>query len=312
MSWVTPVKKVLKRSFDDWNEASALFETPGAPNPYFFVTPEVVRSDLNKPDYRSYFQMPVRKKMKMTVVRRRRGRRVVRKRTIGRRRRSNWKVRARRQIGKPLQQKAAVKTALSSESLNFAMNNNTLYSFDLDRIPLQGTGKNQRDSDRVNIRGIRTMVSFCNSLGGSTGPTGLPNMIHVNFAWIGLKREDANNLELDFFRSDADQRGSGFANAPPIFSKYQAINTDKFVVLKHKRISLNPHLAGIPGYSYTRKFWMPIKRQVVFEAPTDVQPQEGRMLFVCWAIGAFYNGGTTQADICRLSIRNVLFFTDDN
>jgi len=310
--YVTPVKNIIKRAFTDYNDAAGHTDYFGAPDPYYFVTPEPLReysnSPVRSPARRSNIQMRPTKRMRMTVRRRKRIRirRVVR--TKRKRVKRMFGKSARTEIGKPLGFKINVKSCVTSNVLNFDVGNQTLYSLDLDVIPF-GSSKNQRDLDRVTIRGIRTEFAICNTMATVAAPTP-NNFMCLNMAWVGLKQDTAANLELDFFKGYANERASAFSPINTLSMMRRELNTDKFAILKRKRYYMYPQQTGNSTQFVCRKVWVPVKRQIMFEAESDTQPKEGRMVLLFWVTGVFDPANTTRALTAEATITNIAFFTD--
>lgn len=307
--------KRLKRSFDDWNEASGLVEPAGNPNPYFFLGSDQLRTELTRPSYRSYFQMRPAKRAKMNhyagtalARRRRRGRRM--KRRFKKRR--GYKRKVMQHVGDAKTRGVPTKTRVTGLAGTGVLN--TLEHADLDQFLIntcvQGPSRNERDMDRIQVAGFMTdLIVF---------PTGnLP--IHLNIAWIANKSEisvdDTNAIVLTrFLRGYEEQRQIPLNNTRSTIELCNTpINSDAWAVIKHKRYVLT----GREGATYNdrgsilrKKFWIPIKREFRFTDIAQTVPNNGLVYFVLWATNALAVTGTTQANIAQYQMRTVMFFRD--
>jgi hypothetical protein len=113
-----------------------------------------------------------------------------------------------------------------------------LYTTDLTNIG-QGDAINQRDRHTVELMGVK----LCMELTALSN-----NPLYVNVAVVHLKNTDAP-LNQDFFRSSGGPtRGTDF-NESLNSNEFHSLpmNTDKFVVLSHKRYRLNGGVPQFPG-----------------------------------------------------------------
>lgn len=305
---VTPVKS-LKRAFDDWNVASQE-ENTGTPDPYFWLRPT------------NFQNMPVRKKRRLnrtvTRGRSRRRRRVFRKRL--RRmpaRRKNLKF-----VGDRPSRGPFVKTVVNRTA---TLTMNTLEHGDPDWWSInyvkRGTAKNERDSSKIVCRGIRTEIFLY------TNPK---EPVFLNMAWICNKSERALTDEFvptqeDFFRSYDQFRSRSIGAPNPAYNGMEihmnAINTDVWAVLKHKRMVFwgrESNTYWDRGSFKIKRFWMPIKKEFRFNDDSSIPenetqiPNNGSIFLVIWASQADLPAGSTKANIVQYWCRNIMYFTDDD
>jgi len=136
------------------------------------------------------------------------------------------------------------------------------------------------------------------------------NFMCLNMAWVGLKQDTALNIELDFWKSFTTERAGAFSPAGSITMMRRELNTDKFAILKRKRYYMYPQQTGNSTQFVSRKVWVPIKRQIMFETESDTQPKEGRIILLYWVTGVFDPASTVRALTGQASIQNYTFFTD--
>lgn len=299
------------RAFDDWNEASAFVETPGNPNPYFFLSRATFKSDRAKKPYRSYFQMrPFKKRRLNPPARRRRVRRVFRRRRL--RRRPSYKRRVLSKVGDTKTNLIPPKYRLTSQSIGVVtLQVNTLASWTINTCP-KGTTRNTRDHDKIDCRGIRTDLYFQNM---NVQPT------IVNVAWIVNKAElaisDTNAINLvSFLRGYEENRGYTLDGTAcgTIEGAFGQINSDLWSIIKHKRYLLEGRLANqglATNKSYMmRKFWIPIRREFRFNNDTDAFPSNGNMYLVMWASLSNAGPATVLSNVVNYQQRTIMCFKD--
>lgn len=297
----------IKRSFEYYNEAASNTDYFGNPDPYYFARPGFLANQM---------AMRPRKRARTTApVRRRRFKRVVRK--FKKRRASYARKQGRLAFAESKSRAIDVKyrvmvniptTIIAHGSINGIVT-------PLDGINF-GQARNERDSDAIFIRGIRTEMIISNF--NTTEPT------FLNCAWIGAKSPESTQgggggLGLNFFRGYGAERGEDFA-APAIQSSLELtrgeINTDHWAVLKHKRYLLQAQ-GGIAVGSIQRgsdrvfKWWVPVKREFKFERQTSPNSKTP-IFFVYWVSKFLANGGTIQGTCARVQVRCITAFTDSN
>lgn len=145
----------------------------------------------------------------------------------------------------------------------------------------QGTEVNQRQRNVLNIQGIQILAEIKNR---SADP------LLLNIAVIASK--GTSGIEVaDFFRDQALDRACDFSSAlSSIELHHLPINTDKYIVLRHKRYTLQPGATGGTniitnhGQSWmTLDWWLPFKRQVRYDSSSANNPEDGNVTLVWWA-----------------------------
>jgi hypothetical protein len=150
----------------------------------------------------------------------------------------------------------------------------------------------QRNRDLANIRGLHITFELLNE-------TAAP--LYFNWALVHPKAADLLVTSDGFFRGEGNNRGLDFSTSLSAMDFHlRAINSDKYVVLKHKRMMLN--FSGSVGVNYQSgvgKNWAKfqsftkINRQVRFDGETPL-PINGQVFLVYWA-DQFMNVETSAA-----------------
>lgn len=175
----------------------------------------------------------------------------------------------------------------------------TQYIHSLLDIP-QGTAINQRERNVINMRGIKLCMeikSLCNE------------PLYINVAVLAPKDGVTAVSTNDFFRaSGATERARDFSitcNSNEFHCL--PINTDRYTILKHKRLRIIPQGAGttttvsLNGFSYANlNWWIPIKRQIRFNADTG-SPVSGEVSLVYWA-DKFHTAAGTAISTDQFSV----------
>lgn len=159
----------------------------------------------------------------------------------------------------------------------------TQYGFEITAIP-QTTAIDTRERQVINLRGFK----FCIQLQNLSDK---PMVYHVA---IVAPKSSVDTLSPDsFFRGTGDTRGIDFDNNLNANDfRCRGINTDKYTILKHKRIYLKElstgatgitnGFYGASGYSYrTADMYVPLRRQLRYEKD-QVGCQNGAVYFVHW------------------------------
>lgn len=140
----------------------------------------------------------------------------------------------------------------------------TLYSTDLTEISQTTTNAiNQRQRDMLYMSGTKLCFEVANA---RTKP------LYVNIAVVHSKKDNDTVGTVgtgDFFRSNGDARTQSFSDALSSLEFHcLPLNSDRFNVLTHKRMVLDPLTAGSgytasDGKSFTSvDLWVPVKRQI--------------------------------------------------
>lgn len=170
-----------------------------------------------------------------------------------------------------------------------------LYYQDMTNIS-RGTTLSQRQRDVVNCRGFM-IDGYFRTITQTTG-AGLPSDVYMlNVAVLAPEVPQATRevLGTDFFRAmdDGDKRTTDFATTLGTIDLHKLpINTDKFVVLKHKRYMMNTFGAQHKGWMKKIKWWIPLKRQLVYNSTAGTSCQSP-VYFVYWCCRGFQ---TAQVD----------------
>lgn len=223
--------------------------------------------------------------------------RFARKYVVGRARRSFQKVGER--IGT---------TNARTEATNTAgiLNTRTLYNValnDLDR----GTALNQRERDHVRFSGVKCCIEYRNASG---------QPLYLNVAVIGLKATSGNVPDTqNFFRGSTDSRTISFSTAlTSIQFHCLPINTDDYVIMRHKRMLLASDLQGEGAYKSdgrafgSMEFYVKINRQIRY-FPESTVPTDGRIFLVYWADKHGEPGGAlAQSNAFVFNMRHVQYY----
>lgn len=179
----------------------------------------------------------------------------------------------------------AKKVAFNQDST--ARDTRTLYATNLISIA-RGQSLNERERDIINFRGVRICNNFYNN---GTAP------LFLNVAVVSRKDADSTIPPDtdDFFRSlDSDTRGQAFNNSlSAIAFRCLPINTDKYLVHKHKRYTLQGDANGSgwlhSGPSYkTMKWYIPFKRQIRYDSDKGGSFSYNANLYLVWWCDAMY------------------------
>jgi len=256
---------------------------------------------------------PMRRRQSLPAVRRRSSRRykTVRKRRYGSKRRSNWKVRARREVGKPIRHTVPTKCANIASVMKTNAEHGILGAARMTTIPF-GTNVINRDTNRVELRGLRFLWYLRNL---QTSPT------VFNLAIVAPKSNETTSLtNANFFRGTFN-RGTNLDRGTHngLTLTYRSINTDLYSVLYRKRVWLNGVQAagGLQinsGSMKMMKKYLPVKREIQFNNDADTDPSDGNVWMVWWfsipdsVVGQ--TTGDTGATVAQFSYQSWVFFKD--
>lgn len=307
---VTP--SPIRRSFEYYNEAASNTDYFGHPDPYYFTRPGFLSNEMamvTRPFKRRRTTGPVR--------RRRRFKRVVRK---FKKRARFQKARGRLAFANPRSSKIDVKYRVMQDVQNTILPHGILnQSLALDGINF-GPARNERDSDAVFIKGIRTeLVISCRNN---------DQTCFFNIAWVGVKDQGIFNTST--LQIDQNLAGGGIARSyGPTRSQVldasgmnslaltrAELNTDVLAVLKHKRYMLQA-VGPTGGNSIQRgstlikKFWIPVKREFQYNAQTS-GTSRSPMYVIWWVARHNANVGTVQSTVAEIQIRSIVAFIDSN
>lgn len=223
---------------------------------------------------------------------------------------ASWLLRNRKRIGEaPGRGNAKRKTVIDENITN--KDTRTLYVYSLTDID-QGTNIDNRERRLANLRGWKICMEIKNK-------RDLP--LYVNIAVLSPKSGTvtAGVSVEDFFRaSSGSDRARDFDVALNGLEFHcLPINTDRYVILKHKRTRLVASAAGgdtvaLNGYSYMNLDWyIPLKRQIRYDGSTGDKIESGECFLVYWFDGFGANAATTAVvNSAQVTSRAVAFFRD--
>jgi hypothetical protein len=156
----------------------------------------------------------------------------------------------------------------------------------------EGNSINQRERQMVNMRGFKICIELRNIR---------DDPLYFNLAVIAPKGATATPVTPDFFRGSTDDRAIDFGTALTSNEFHcLPINTDKYVVLLHKRYRLGPS----PGATlYTNENsnnflnidrYVSLKRQLRW-SKDEQSAESGRVYVVHWAAAFGASTGTLPA-----------------
>jgi hypothetical protein len=125
---------------------------------------------------------------------------------------------------------------------------------------------------------------------------GSSDKVYANVAIISPKdMTAANTVSLNnFFKSNGATRCQDFSTVlPAIDFRCLAISTDQHDILKHKRMILGPNTSTEGGNSRTFNFYVPMKRQIRYDA-TGNTPAGKEAFLVYWFDQEHAAGGSPQ------------------
>lgn len=198
----------------------------------------------------------------------------------------------------------------TTDTQNQVLNTRQLYQFGMMDIA-QGTGIGERLRRVANVRGFKICMEVKNV---STEP------MYFNVAVLSVKSgaSQAGINNTDFFRASNNfNRGVDFGvtlNSNEFHCL--PINTDRYIILRHKRYRLVPPNAGSTvshrGLSYMNINWyIPLKRQIRWDEDTATNPEAGAVFLVFWSDLMFTAaGGVSQIGAMNVSTRTVTYFRE--
>lgn len=166
-----------------------------------------------------------------------------------------------------------------------------------------------RERDTVVIKGIKVCIEFRNFES---------HLLLCNLAILHPKTSlgAGNQVPVDeFFRSYGIDRARDFdpTTDTPNDLHCLPINTDRYVVLRHKRFTLGP--SGAMSTGATRQPWkqvdmyLKLNRQIRFEGADATDLREGQLYAVWWFDSPDAIAGTVPvASACRVLQRYVIYF----
>lgn len=234
------------------------------------------------------------------------------RRAYRRYRRSRQKF-SRTHIGGPVGYGTAKKRETVRET-QMIVQTRTLYRHELNTLPrdLGSIDNSSRFRDIVNVRGWKICMEIANT-------ASIP--IYLNVAVLSSKQqqigENANgdNFEPDFFR-DEGQRGVDFVdpNLSSIDYHCRPINSDKFVILKHKRYRLandtgSNYQSGASNSYKNINWWIPCRRQIRYEDGKET-PETGEVKLVYWTDRFLSGVQQLPSTTAQLNLRCITYFKE--
>lgn len=306
---VKQLGKLFSSDFVKYHNEALQEEQVGetGPDPYFWTRPEF---------YKDVAVMPYRKRSSYGRYSRRRRSGRSGRRSFGRGRASKKAKFSTRNIGEPVGT-ATTKTAVTTNQvIGVDVDTNSIYTDVLDNLA-KGIEIDERLRGIVNCRGFKLEFEWRNKL---------QTPLLMNIAVLAPKDGVDTGIAIpneDFFRSYEAIRAVNF---DPFMSSLElhmnAINTDKYTVLRHKRFTLaadrqevDPEAAVNTwqgsGKSYRLQRWyIKLNRQLRFDDSSPV-PRSGRVYLVFWCsvLGAPFGSGVVQ-DAVALKSRAVMYFRE--
>lgn len=214
---------------------------------------------------------------------------------------------ARRQVGQRITRRTTCKKRLVTQNQNVDRFNKILYFSLLTQVE-KGDDIDNRQRNLINLSGFNINMQVRNN-------RNLPCWFNV--AVIHDKTDSEAALDnVGFFRGYEDQRGLDFSTALLPSSYQWAINDDKYAVLFRKTYRLGM-ANNSTNYQEERtnsyreiKLWVPCKRQLRFNADSDVIPTQGRVYFVYWGVGWSDDPTTNVADSFITNLTTRMFWRD--
>lgn len=180
-----------------------------------------------------------------------------------------------------------------------------------------GMQDNQRMGTAVNLKGIKICTNWLNE------SLDVNNGLECHLAVIAPKENNAKSFaagefEEDFFGAwgfNGSNRAVNFSTAlSSIDFGCYPINTDKWVVLKHKRFNLSrvaqTH-APMNTYYQQHHFYLKINRQVQFSSMAENANPDNPIYLVWWCDNWMEQGGFAgRANQLRMECKAITYFTD--
>lgn len=198
------------------------------------------------------------------------------------RRRTNPNVgkRARTKFGERIGTSVAKRVLPTGQTPNFDLyDTRTQYRFSCLTLS-QGTALDERLRFIIQARGVK--ISFyCKNFSS--------NNLFFNIAVVTRKDNPSLMPSTEkWWRSNMQVRGFDFdvANAPMTFH-HASINTDRYMIHKHKRYTLNALTSSNGSSSWVhRKFYIKLNRQIEYENVPDgntTEPTQDNLYLIWWA-----------------------------
>lgn len=237
-------------------------------------------------------------------------------RTIGRSFKNyRAKKRARRSIGRSVKQAAPSKIFASSNvTVAAGLNTKVLNFSELTDIPQKGGTDNLQRTVRTRqtafVKGFKVCLNAVNT-------TNVP--LHWNVAVLAKRTNDQQVIDnTDFFRSyNSENRAESFSSANLTGLDYacRPINSDRFIVLKHKRMLVAPvssssfYNGGNSSNYRHLEFYTKLGRTLTWEARQDVDADQ-KVWLVMWCSVFASDAGATSVPGLTYYRRTITYFKD--
>ena len=269
-----------------------------------YVIPTKKFSGARMPYQRSYARYPRRRRY-------RRGYRRARKF----RKRSSYRRKRVRFIGYPIGS-GTCKRVLTQNVSGQSLDTRTLYSRNLTFLA-QGTANdiNTRQRQMINLRGFKIRFNI-QTLTGAQRWYFHWALIAEKSRTRGIPESQDNAISgTNFFRGNGSSRGIDFQNSLSGNEiNFLGINQDEYVVLKHKRMLLDPVSTNGDNHQWQRhvSMYIPIKRQVRYDPSYGDCPTDGAIWSVWWCEGmnGVGSGATPQTNWANIDQFVVTYFRE--
>lgn len=228
-------------------------------------------------------------------------------RTIGRAYRK-YRKRVRSRIGERVGKQNCKRDITNNVAIQVTKTTRTLYNTELTSLPA-GTSENQRERQIANIRGFKICLELRNA---TTTP------MWFNLAIISDKVDPRNTPgTTDFFRAYGADRTQDFATTLSSNEFHcLPINTDRYYVLKHKRMCLGATTLESASYIENKRnnymalnLWVPLKRQLRFPLGSGTPHQAIYMVY--WFDKVLTDAGTAGTiNAVNWMERVIIYFKD--
>lgn len=221
---------------------------------------------------------------------------------------------SRKHVGESNQTYTSKASDTTNDLNEAARSTRTLYAYSLTNLT-KGTNENQRLRSMVNCRGFK----ICHEMRTSNNASA---PLYANCAVIAPKHtEQARDLIplTEFFRANFTERSRDFNNSLTGLEFHcTPINTDEWVVLRHKRYILNPQSNSVyrseHGSTYkTINWWIPMKRQLRYNSTgngLDNLPTDGQVFFVFWFAAFGSASGATPAQLASTTTKCIMYYRE--
>lgn len=213
-------------------------------------------------------------------------------------------------IGKPVGESGVKRTTQLNN--NVSVGTRSIHAVNCTQIA-QGNEIDQRERRSANLRGI----SFCIEMRNTS-----ERPLYVNMAVVHVKGcHDVNTVHEEFFRGEDTARAIDFNDTLSSNELHcLPLNTDKFVVLSHKRLLLNgPKESMVQDYNdqegknYANLMWyQKIDRNIQFTSADRTSVTDGSAVYLMYWCDQFLTEAntTSTASALKLSKRIVAHWKD--